>query len=354
MGISPIGFTNHSISNVNTASSIQPQKTVKSMESDSMPSVTGDKVDLECGSEVPKKKGFIAWLKDLVKTEVDGPTESYLDRTCRVMDEIMANAQPGDIPATMPQRTKNVGEPTEYYIPGCGSHTGMSVSTPSESVPTRADVTDYKYISTGKATKLYAATGADEKLSSVQKNIIKQYCGQGFMAMNGHLIDGEDNATGTVDKAVRCAAGALDKFELPSGIILNRCASTSELLNYVSKEDYAKYKKFADKGKMEKLATLLDQRLTGTQTERKTFISTSVGKEANFLDRPKIVTKYYIGEGVKGLYVSASPDLAKFDGENEYLLAPNTPSTVMGVEYNPETKGLTMHVFLGDKPTNKA
>ena len=114
-------------------------------------------------------------------------------------------------------------------------------------------------------------------------------------------------------------------------------------------EDYAKFKKFADKGKMEKLAKLLNEKLTGTQTDRKTFISTSVGPKADFLDNPKITTRLYIGEGVKGAFVSADPELIKFKGENEYLLAPNTQSTVMGVEYNPETKGLTMHVFLGEK-----
>ena len=313
------------------------------------PAVPGDQISLGEESAAPKKKGFFQWLKDLVKPEVEGPSEPYIDRTCRRLNEIMDKAQPGDIPDSMPKHEPKGGEPTDYYIPGEGSHSGISIPLPSEQVPTMTDVADFHTISFRDAVDIYNQQGIADKMSPVQKGVIKEYCGQSFMAMNGHLLDGEDNAAGTVDKAVRCAAGALEKCDVPSGIILNRCASMSELLNYCSKEDYAKFKKFADKGKMEKLAKLLNEKLTGTQTDRKTFISTSVGPKADFLDNPKITTRLYIGEGVKGAFVSADPELIKFKGENEYLLAPNTQSTVMGVEYNPETKGLTMHVFLGEK-----
>lgn len=348
MGISPIsaGGINPTY-NVSTVTSAAAPA-AKSVESNAS-ATPGDQVSLGEESAAPKKKGLLQWLKDLVKTEVEGPSEPYIDRTCRRLEEIMANAQPGDIPDSMPQHDHKGGEPTDYYIPGGGAHSGISIPIPSEQMPTMADVADFHTISFQDAVDIYRQEGLADKLSPVQKGVIKEYCGQSFMAMNGHLLDGEDNAAGTVDKAVRCAAGALDKGEVPSGIILNRCASMSELLNYCSKEDYAKFKKFADKGKMERLAKLLNEKLTGVQTDRKTFISTSVGPKADFMDKPKIATRFYIGEGVKGAFVSADPQLIKFNGENEYLLAPNMQSTVMGVEYNPETKGLTMHVFLGDK-----
>ena len=100
---------------------------------------------------------------------------------------------------------------------------------------------------------------------------------------------------------------------------------------------------------MEGLADILNKRLTGTQTDRKTFISTSVGSKSDFIDNPEVTTKFYIGSGVKGIYLTGDPDLVFFNGENEYLLAPNTPAAVLGVEYDPDTEGLLMHVFLGDK-----
>ena len=346
MGITPISA---GISPVYNTAPVAASVTPEAKNAETAPAASSDQVSLGGESSAPKKGGFLAWLKNLVKTEVDGPSEPYLDRTCRRLDEIMAKAQPGDIPDTMPQHTHKGGEPTDYYIPGGGSHSGISVPIPSEQVPTMTDVADFHTISFTDAAGIYSQEGLADKLSSVQKGVIKEYCGQSFMAMNGYLLDGEDNAAGTVDKAVRCAAGALEKGEVPTGVILNRCSSMSELLNYCTKEDYAKYKKFADKGKMEKLAKLLNEKLTGVQTDRKTFISTSVGDKADFMDNPKIVTKFYVGAGVKGVFVSADPELVKFKGENEYLLAPNTQSSVMGVEYNPETKGLTMHVFLGDK-----
>lgn len=349
MSINPISAGGiNSAYNIGTVTSAAAPA-AKSVENNA-PAAPGDQVSLGEESAAPKKKGFFQWLKDLLKTEVEGPSEPYIDRTCRRLDEIMDKAQPGDIPDSMPKHEPKGGEPTDYYIPGEGSHSGISIPLPSEQVPTMTDVADFHTISFSDAAEIYRREGLADKLSSVQKGVIKEYCGQSFMAMNGYLLDGEDNKAGTVDKAVRCAAGALEKGDVPAGIILNRCSSLSELLNYCTKEDYAKFKKMGDKGKMEKLAQLLDAKLTGIQTDRKTFISTSVGPKGDFMDKPKIETKFYVGEGVKGVFVSADPELVKFKGENEYLLAPNTQSTVMGVEYNPETNGLTMHVFLGDRP----
>ena len=354
MGISPVSAginANYGLNAVETTSAPQvkgPEALAQS-GSEAVAQASSDAVSL--GSAEPQpKKGFLNWLKDLVKTEVDGPSESYMDRTCRALDGILAKAQPGDIPDTMPQKAAPApGEPTEYYIPGGGSHSGISLPVPSHGVPSKESVADYHYISQKDAISYYAEQGFSEKMSAVQKGVIKQYCGDAFGAMNGHLLNGQDNETGTIDKAVRCAAGALDKCAVPSGIVLNRCASASELLNYCDPKDYPKYKKFIERGKTEKLAQILDQRLTGTQSTRKTFISTSVGDKADFIDTAKVTTKFYVGEGVKGVYVSADADLAHFNGEKEYLLAPNTDTTVLGVEYNPETKGITMHVFLGEK-----
>ncbi len=347
MAINPISAginANYGVNAVSSSYTAAPSKV-----QESAPQPAGDQITL--GEEsAPKKKGFIAWLKDLVKTEVEGPSECYDDRVNRRLEAALSNAQPSDIPDSMPQHDKPLGEPTEFYMPDGSSHTGLSVSVSDQHVPTKESVAGYKYISCSEAEKVYNSNGFGDKLSPTQKAVIKEYCGEGFMAMNGYLLDGEDNATGSLGKAVRCAAGALDKCDVPSGIILNRCASTSELLNYVDPKDYPKFKKCMDKGKGEKLAKMLDLSLTGTQSTRKTFISTSVGKDSDFMENPRVFTKFYVGEGVKGAYVTADHELAQFKGENEYLLAPNTKCTVMGVEYNPKAEGLVMHVFLGDMP----
>ena len=139
------------------------------------------------------------------------------------------------------------------------------------------------------------------------------------MAMNSYLLGMEkDNEAQTLDRTVRCVAGALDKFEVPSGSILHRTAGFSELRNYMGDEKaIAKYGKLAKAGKSEKLAEILDLRLTGTQTNRKTFISTTAASDFKMIEHSKITTKYYVGEGVKGIFIAPDKDLCEFSGEYE-------------------------------------
>lgn len=349
MAVSPISAGINSAYSVGSPATVASAPAAKAAES--APAPVGDQVSLGEEGAVKKKGGLINWLKDLLKTEVEGPEVPYIDRVGNRLEEVMKDAKPGDIPDSMPKHeSPSAGEPDEWNIPGGGSYSGISIPIPAEKAPNLAECADFHTLPVKEAVAQFQEMGISEKLSPMEKGVIKEYCGHAFGAMNSHLLNGEDTATGTIDRAVRVAAGALDKCEVPSGIILNRCASLGELLNYVTPEDYGKYRKFDKKGKTEKLAQILNERLTCTQSTRKTFISTSAGgSEAQFLDKPKVFTKFYIGEGVKGAFVSADPNMITFKDENEYLLAPNQKTTVMGVEYDKASNGLVLHVFVGDR-----
>ena len=350
MAISPISAGINSAYGVGSTASVSSAPTTKAVES--TPAPAGDQVSLGEEGAIKKKGGLINWLKDLLKTEVEGPEVPYIDRVGNRLEEVMKDAKPGEIPDTMPQHEKpSTGEPDEWNIPGGGSvPSGISIPIPAEKAPSLTECADFHTLPIKEAVAQFREMGISDRLTPMEKGVIKEYCGHAFGAMNSNLLNGEDNATGSIGKAVRVAAGALEKCDVPSGIILNRCASLGELLNYVTPEDYGKYRKFDKKGKTEKLAQILNERLTSTQSTRKTFVSTSVGgSEAQFLDKPKVFTKFYIGEGVKGAFVSADPNMITFKDENEYLLAPNQTTTVMGVEYDKESNGLIMHVFVGDR-----
>ena len=354
MGISPVSVGGVSPAyNVGTAA---PASAPAVQSAESSAAAPDDLISLDGGQdkEVSEKHGLLHFVKDFVSgfgkdKKVDEHKTPFFDETCSRLKKVLVKAKPGDIPDTMPKHERKGGEPTDFYIPGFGSHSGISLPLLSEKAPTMTDVADFKNIECSEAEKIYNQQGLADKLSPMQKRVLKEYSGWAFAAMNSYLINGKDNAAGTVGKAVRCAAGALDKGEVPAGVVLHRTADLEELLNYCGKKDFAKYEKLADSDKMEGLANILNKRLTGTQTDRKTFISTCVGSKSDFIDKPEVTTKFYIGSGVKGIYLTGDPDLVFFNGENEYLLAPDTPATVLGVEYDPDSEGLLMHVFLGDK-----
>lgn len=308
------------------------------------------------GETEAKPKGkfgkMVQWFKDLVKTEVEGPTETYSERTFRRLADCFTNENPGDVPSTMPGQSKSpAAEPEKFYLSdGTPASSGASLPTPPEQAPTRADVADYKEFSSEELVKNYFGQERS-KLPVTARRVIKEYTGQAFMAMNGYLLGSTaDNKDGLLDKSVRCAAGALDKCEVPPRSVLYRSADLGELRSYVTEPDYAKYKNMSAHGKNAQLAEILDARLQGTQSIRPTFLSTTISSEFKLVETGKVYTKMYVGEGVKGVYVSGDSELATFNGEEEYLLAPDTKVTVLGVDYAPETDGMVMHVLLGDLP----
>ena len=188
------------------------------------------------------------------------------------------------------------------------------------------------------------------EIGPIERGCIKAYCGIGYQVMNKYLTGAKGSPTGVVRTAVNIAAKALNRFEVPEESVLYRTCNLNELHNYVDDADFGEYEKMDKAGQTEGLAKLLDAKLTGTQTTRKTFISTTINGKFNFDDRPKVATRFYVGEGVKGVYVACDERLSRFEGEDEYLLAPGQKSTIIGVDYSKKNNGLILHVFLGDMP----
>ncbi len=219
-------------------------------------------------------------------------------------------------------------------------------------VPVMDDVAGYEPITNEAATDNYE-NNVKPHLKGIEKAVIKAYCTFAYRAMNNYLLGLKGSPTGTVKRACKIASGALGRFDAPQGTVLYRTSNLNELRNYVPSEEFDKYAKLDEAGQTEKLAELLNLRLSGTQVERKSFISTTIDHKFDFEDKPKVATKLYVGDNVKGIFVGADRALSKFEDEQEYLLAPGMKSTVLGVEYSEKNKGLVLHVLLGDLPEAK-
>lgn len=219
-------------------------------------------------------------------------------------------------------------------------------------VPTRADTVGYEFLSPGETAAAYEAD-VKPNLKFAERGCIKAYCTYAYKSMNQYLTGAKGSPTGVLRKAVNCMSGALNRFEVPQGSILYRTANINELHNYVPNDDFEKYAKYDEQGKTRELAEILDCRLQGKEMVRRTFLSTTIDHKFDFEDRPKVATKFYVGDNVHGIYVAADPKLTRFPNEKEYLLAPDTKVTVLGCDYNEKNKGMVLHVFLGDLPENQ-
>ena len=190
-------------------------------------------------------------------------------------------------------------------------------------------------------------------LNIVERGCIKAYCSVAYLQMNGYLLGTKKSHFGVVRKATECMSDALNRHDVPQGSILYRTASLAELRNYMSSEDYEKFAEMQTDCTTEELTPYLEAKISGTQSKRKTFLSTTINPNFDFQDKPKVATKLYVGENVKGIYV-ATDKLSPFPEEEEYILAPETKMTVMGVEYNEKNKGFVLNVFAGDLPKSEA
>ncbi len=220
-------------------------------------------------------------------------------------------------------------------------------------LPSLDMVKDYDYIKPEDAVENYQ-TNVKPDLNIVERGCIKAYCGVAYLQMNGYLLGNKKSPLGVVRRATECMSGALERHQVPQGSILYRTASLAELRNYMSSDDYEKFAAMQVDCSTEELTPYLEAKITGTQTKRKTFLSTTINPEFNFQDKPKVATKLYIGDNVKGIYVAADKKLSSFPEEEEYILAPDTKMTVMGVEYNQKNKGFVLSVFAGDLPKSEA
>lgn len=223
----------------------------------------------------------------------------------------------------------------------------------ADRLPSLDMVKDYDYIKPEDAVENYQ-TNVKPDLNIVERGCIKAYCSVAYLQMNGYLLGNKKSPLGVVRRATECMSGALERHDVPQGSILYRTASLAELRNYMSSEDYDKFAQMQVDCSTKELAPYLEAKISGTQTNRKTFLSTTINPKFDFQDKPKVATKLYIGENVKGIYVAADKKLSPFPEEEEYLLAPDTKMTVMDVEYNEKNKGFVLHVFAGDVPKNEA
>lgn len=239
----------------------------------------------------------------------------------------------------------------EFQAAGLGIFCMKGIKT--KRLPSLDMVKDYAYIKPDDAVENYK-TNVKSDLSIAERGCIKAYCSVAYLQMNGYLLGNKKSPLGVVRRATECMSGALERHEVPQGSILYRTASLGELRNYMSSEDYDKFAQMQVDCTAKELAPYLEAKIAGTQTKRKTFLSTTINPKFNFQDKPKVATKLYIGENVKGVYVAADKKLSPFPEEEEYLLAPDTKMTVMGVEYNARNKGFVLHVFAGDLPKKEA
>ena len=260
-------------------------------------------------------------------------------------DEVKASPAPANAAETV------LMYQDEFQADGLGIFCIKSLKT--NRVPSLDMVKDYDYIKPDDAVENYE-TNVKPDLNIVERGCIKAYCSVAYLQMNGYLLGNKKSPLGVVRRATECMSGALERHEVPQGSILYRTASLAELRNYMSSEDYDKFAQMQVDCSTKELAPYLEAKIAGTQTNRKTFLSTTINPKFNFQDKPKVATKLYIGENVKGIYVAADKKLSPFPEEEEYLLAPDTKMTVMGVEYNERNKGFVLHVFAGDLPKKEA
>ncbi len=249
----------------------------------------------------------------------------------------------------------------DFATASLGSLASKGISAKGE-VPSKEELAGFRYIEHEEAVADYKEH-VEPNLNGLQRACIKSYCTFGYLLMNGHLAGKRKSPLGVLHLATKCAAKAVAQGDVPSGSMLYRTnEGTRELKNYMSDpQDYESFTQIYEAGGADAAAEFLDAKLRGTQTERKSFLSTTIDHTFDFKDKPKVATKFYVGEGVKGVYVAADKRLSPIPDEKEFLLAPGTKVTVIGVESEgehhrfpgsdrPERKTLLLHVFVGDLP----
>ncbi|GEM_PF-3516955 len=269
-----------------------------------------------------------------------------------ILGQIVSQDEEGETsPGTVNIASTALMDEDEFQSAGLGIFCVKKMKT--DRLPSLDMVKDYAYIKPEDAVENYQ-TNVRPDLNIVERGCIKAYCSVAYLQMNGYLLGNKKSPLGVVRRATECMSGALERHEVHQGSILYRTASLAELRNYMSSEDYDKFAQMQVDCSTKELTPYLEAKIAGTQTKRKTFLSTTINPKFNFQDKPKVATKFYIGENVKGIYVAADRKLSPFPEEEEYLLAPDTKMTVMGVEYNNKNKGFVLHVFAGDVPKNEA
>ena len=269
-----------------------------------------------------------------------------------ILGQIVSQDEEGETsPGTVNIASTALMDEDEFQSAGLGIFCVKKMKT--DRLPSLDMVKDYAYIKPEDAVENYQ-TNVRPDLNIVERGCIKAYCSVAYLQMNGYLLGNKKSPLGVVRQANERMNGALERHEVPQGSILYRTASLAELRNYMSSEDYDKFAQMQADCSTKELTPYLEAKIAGTQTKRKTFLSTTINPKFNFQDKPKVATKLYIGENVKGIYVAADRKLSPFPEEEEYLLAPDTKMTVMGVEYNNKNKGFVLHVFAGDVPKNEA
>ncbi|MGM9997903.1 MAG: ADP-ribosyltransferase [Candidatus Bruticola sp.] len=266
-----------------------------------------------------------------------------------LLEKIVSNHE-SEPPSASGSASLTMGE-ADFQAAGLGSLSLKGLS--SGPIPTLDLVKDYKYISESEATDNYN-NNVKSDLKMAERGCIKAYCTVAYQKMNGYLLGNVKSRFGVVRKASECMTHALERHSVPQGSVLYRTASLAELRNYMTAEEYDKVAEMQLDLSPAELTPYIKSKISGTQSNRKTFLSTTIDHKFDFQDKPKVATKIYVGDNVKGIYVAADEKLTRFPDEKEYLLAPGTKMTVMDVEYSEKNKGFVLHVFAGDVPRSEA
>ena len=219
-------------------------------------------------------------------------------------------------------------------------------------MPSLAEVKAYPSLTAEEAEGHYWMEAAPT-LNLVERSCIKAYCTFAYKMMNSYLAGTKGSPTGTMRKASECMQKAMQECTIPAGHVLHRTSGITELRNYTDAETARKIESLYEKSSPKKRAQLAEYagaHLIGSQSTRPSFLSTSIDSKYDFIDKAAVTTEIYVGENVHGVYVGADKRLSKFDEEQEYILAPGTKMTVLGVEAHPRHKGIVLHVLAGDPP----
>lgn len=362
---------------VGSASAAKPQAAVAAPAPapQQAPAAPADKVEISSTPMPPTPPKSSATLE-----EADSQMADYIDAWVEAekprnddwvgtvavqpyLSSVMSHAAPSDYTPDAPMEKAPVLGGGDFATASMGGLAVSSAATSSPSVPTWEWCSDFRSITDEEARQLYDMDNVGDRMSPVQRSCVKAYCTFAYRAMNGYLFN-PDKTPQDVSLAAQTVQKALGSGNVPSGVVLSRTTNIQELHNYLSNDDFDVFEKIYHSGSessVEDAAAWLRGTIVGKEIPRKTFVSTTIDGGFSFDPGAEVVSKFYVGDGVGGVYVTADERLSQFPEEKECLLTPGAKMTVMdvGVEEQAQQapdgstttkKLIVLHVFAGDVP----
>ncbi len=279
------------------------------------------------------------------------------------LSSIMSHANSSDYTPDAPVAKAPVLGGGDFATASMG---GLAVSSAAASGPKRPSmemVEGFRTITDAEAKQLYSMDRVGDRMSDVQRSCVKAYCTFAYRAMNGYLFN-PDKTPADVAQAAQTVQKALGSGNVPSGVVLSRTTNIQELHNYLTNDQFSTFEQIYRSGgdsSVEDAAAWLKGTVTDREIPRKTFVSSTIDGDFSFDPGAEVVTRFYVGDGVGGVYVTADERLSQFPEEKECLLTPGAKMTVMdvGVEEQAQQapdgstttkKLIVLHVFAGDVP----